>query len=354
MSEERRNKILYVCRDRNLVDPSTSTELNLIYAAYAEGNDVSILDPGDFYVKSGELYGITKRPNAEKINSLEAYAGYLEDEKYTLFETLPLKNFEIIFSRVAYRDNGPEEKQSFDTTLNYLSILKSLNPDITFMNEPDGVVKSGSKLYDTLMFGEYMPKTHITKDSSRLRKIIREANSEGIGLIGKPTDGMGGSSVMPLPKKNYGVFADLLIQHYENAIIQHSIKGIDRRLFLLDGKIIASYKKTPNEGDGRANVTAGATIEDYVIQKVDREIVSKIRNQILSDGLYFCGLDVMGPELDGNLDNTKILELNVRCPSGIAYLPPGLREEVASKIINSSEKRLEERLSGKNNKKENT
>ncbi len=341
MSEERKYKVLYVCRDRNLDDPSTSTELNLIYAAYAEGNDVSILDPHDFYVKSGELYGITKRPNAEKINSLETYAGYLENEKYTLFEASPLNNFDIVFSRVAYRDNGPEEKQSFDTTLNYLSILKTLNPNIAFMNDPDGIIKSGSKLYDTLTFNELMPETHITKDSNRLRKIIREANSEGIGLIGKPTDGMGGSSVMPLPKKNYGVFADLLIQHYENAIIQHSIEGIDRRLFLLDGEILAAYKKTPSEGDSRANVTSGATIENYALQKVDKDIVSSIKDRIARDGLHFCGLDVMGPEKGGNLENTKLLELNVRCPSGIAYLDPALREDSASKIIKSAESKYE-------------
>jgi glutathione synthase len=339
MSEEKKHKILHVVRDRNLKDPSSSTELNLIYAAYAEGNSVSILDPQGFYVKKNKLYGITKRPNAEKINSLETYAGYLENEKYTLFEPTPLDSFDIVFSRVAFRDNGPEEKRSFDTTLNYLSILKTLNPKIVFMNDPDGIIKSGSKLYDTLMFEELMPETHITKDPNRLRKIIREANAKGIGLIGKPTDGMGGSSVMPLPKKNYGIFADLLIQHYENAIIQHRVEGVDRRLFLLDGEILAAYKKIPAEGDSRANVTVGATIEDYKLQKVDRDIVSKIKDDINRDGLYFCGLDIMGPEENATLDNTKILELNVRCPSGIAYLDHGLRELASSKIIKSAEKK---------------
>ena len=76
-----------------------------------------------------------------------------------------------------------------------------------------------------------------------------------------------------------------------------------------------------------------AKIEDYKLQKVDRDIVSKIKDDINRDGLYFCGLDIMGPEENATLDNTKILELNVRCPSGIAYLDHGLRELSSSKII---------------------
>ena len=100
---EKRYKTLFVVRDRDLtaatsVTKKISTELNLIYAAYDRGHNVSVLSPEDFYVKSGEVWGITKRPNAEKVSSLESLSEYLCDSKHRLDEAKRLENFDIIYS----------------------------------------------------------------------------------------------------------------------------------------------------------------------------------------------------------------------------------------------------------------
>ena len=96
----------------------------------------------------------------------------------------------------------------------------------------------------------------------------------------------------------------------------------------------------------RANVHLGGNVEPYTLQEVDQQILENISEKINSDGLYFCGLDIMGPEEEGNLENTKLLELNVRCPGSIESLESlvkryrekeAVRESAARKIVEFAE-----------------
>tara|TARA_Y100000310_G_scaffold337122_1_gene423367 strand:- start:6261 stop:7316 length:1056 start_codon:yes stop_codon:yes gene_type:complete len=342
-------KTLIIARPRDVSDGEATTEINLAYAAHLRDHSVSMMYPEDFYIKDNKLSGITRRPNAERINSIESYAEYMSNENHTISQPVPLESFDTIFSRVVYK--SLEEKDSFNNMLTYLATLQTLHPNIAILNDPVGIMKAGPKIYDTLMFSENIPRTQVTKDPERLRKIMAKANMNKVKLVGKPTDGMGGASIMPIPGSSYATYAELLVRplgsdKYIPTIIQDIVEGVDRRIFLLNGNIIGGYKRVPAEEDFRANFSTGGTIEPYNIQDVDIEIAGNIKDKIVKDGLYFCGLDIIGPEENGTPENTKILELNVRCPAGIKNLETIVREEASSDIIKFSE-----RLSNRKSKK---
>ena len=340
MGKKKNYRTLIVARERDFVRDELGNELCLMYAAYSRGHKVSVMDPGNFYVKDGKLYGVTRRPNAESVSSIEAYMDYLKNASYTLFERPALEDFDIIFSRVAYKNES--EKKDFEDHLVYLAALQDVNPNVAIINNPVGVMKAGSKIYDTLVFGGAMPETHITRDSKRLTEVVKDAIKEGKGLYGKPTEAMGGAAVFKIPKQGYAAYAELLITRLTDTshptIVQQELLGADRRIFLLDGEILTAYKKIPAEGDTRANITAGASLGPYEIQDVDREIVSSISEVVKREGLYFCGLDLMGPEEGGTMEDTGILELNVRCPSGLQTLEAAVREKAVDEVIGFAEK----------------
>tara|TARA_Y100000310_G_scaffold345072_1_gene461603 strand:- start:2031 stop:3107 length:1077 start_codon:yes stop_codon:yes gene_type:complete len=342
-------KTLMITRDRDMFQGST--ELAIAYEATKRGHSVSFQKPENFYVNEGIAYGITRRPNAESINSFAAFGKYLGNEDFMTKENIPLDKFDIIFSRVAYKT--PDEKRDFDNMCIYLSTVQSINPEIAMVNEPLGMMMAGAKIYESLTLKEYMPETHITKDPKRLAKIMKEASRDKISLIGKPIDGMGGSRVMEVPPQGYrgfNAFAEALVNPLESSasipsIIQDKIDGVDRRILTIGDQIIGAYKRVPEEDELRANVHLGGIVEKYNLQEIDHILVEGIAPRIKESGLYFCGLDVMGPEKDGDMENTKILELNVRCPGSIESLESlvrykekeRVRVEAAGKIVEFAE-----------------
>ena len=358
MNTKTKYNTLILTRGRDLTPDST--ELALAYEATNRNHKVSFQKPENFYVKNGKLFGITRRPNAETIDSYEAFGQYIQNETFMKRENLPLEEFDIIFSRVAYRN--PDEKREFENMCIYLSSLESLNPKVTMVNSPLGMLMAGAKIYETLNLKTYMPETHITKDSKRLETLMKEAARDNQGIIGKPIDGMGGSGVIEIPPAGYRglrTLAEVLVEPLEStssipAIIQSKLEGVDRRILIMGEEILGAYKRVPAEEEIRANIHLGGTVQAYELQDIDRMIVSYVAEKIKKVGLYFCGLDIMGPEEDGTLENTRMLELNVRCPGSIRSLESlaesyhektEIRNAAASKIIRYAENLHENKLS---------
>jgi len=358
MNTKTKYNTLILTRGRDMTPDST--ELALAFEATNRNHKVSFQKPENFYVKDGKLFGITHRPNAESIDSYEAFGHYVENESFMKQENLPLEDFDIIFSRVAYRN--PDEKREFENMCIYLSSLQSLNPRVTMVNSPLGMVMAGAKIYETLNLKTYMPETHITKDSKRLEKLMKDAALEKQGIIGKPIDGMGGSGVIEIPPSGYRglrTLAEVLVEPLEStssipAIIQSKLEGVDRRILIMGEEILGAYKRVPVEEEIRANIHLGGTVQPYELQGIDREIVSNVAETIKQDGLYFCGLDIMGPEENGTIENTRMLELNVRCPGSIKSLESlaesyhekvEIRNAAANKIVRYAEDLHEDKLS---------
>ncbi|MBR9700727.1 hypothetical protein GOV11_02580 [Candidatus Woesearchaeota archaeon] len=342
-----RYKTLFIARDRDISKGNASNELIMAYAAHKRGHEVYLLEPEDFYVENNKLYGITRRPNALNIPDIAYYArclrdteGLLPQDKHFLKEEMSLEDFDIVVSRVVYRNH--EERFTFDNTLGYLSALQTLHPEVAIINDPNGILKAGSKVYDSLLFPSSTPRTHISSNLERITKLIEQEHTAGNRLVGKPLDGHGGENVMIIPETDFKQYAANLVSSQggfekKPAIFQQRITGSDRRIFLLNGDPVGAYIKEPAKGDVRANISQGGIPTPYELQDVDVEISNIIKDKLVKDGLYFCGLDIMGPKEGGTLDNTKILEVNVRCPSGIIYLDKKAQDKIMSDFMDLGE-----------------
>jgi glutathione synthase len=87
----------------------------------------------------------------------------------------------------------------------------------------------------------------------------------------------------------------------------------DVRLFLLDGQPLqsdgtyAAFRRVPGEGEARANMTAGATVEAAEVDDTMLRLAELVGSRLAEDGMFLAGLDIVGDQ---------ILEINVFSPGG--------------------------------------
>jgi glutathione synthase len=82
----------------------------------------------------------------------------------------------------------------------------------------------------------------------------------------------------------------------------------DKRILLLEGRLLTAYRKHPPRGDFRSNLSIGGTSSETSITGSERSLIRELRPYLLREGLHLAGLDVMGG---------KLLDLNVTCPAGM-------------------------------------
>lgn len=105
----------------------------------------------------------------------------------------------------------------------------------------------------------------------------------------------------------------------------------DRRLFMLDGELVAVLQRTPADDDHRGNVHVGGTTSATEINARDRLIAERLGPRLKSDGLFFVGLDVIAGLL---------IEVNVTSPTLIQELRrhggPDLAKAILDRALGSA------------------
>ena len=185
------------------------------------------------------------------------------------------------------------------------------------INSTTGQMVANSKLY-TLNFPDIIPETHVSRDPSRLRKVIDDF---GGTMVVKPLRRHGGEGVIKVSAEdpenlnsliNYYVQAYKAYPDREPIMVQEYLEEVketgDVRILLLNGEIIGAMRRTPHGTDFRANLHAGGTCHVHQVTSKERQICATIKDRLVADGLYFVGIDVIGE---------KLVEVNCVSPGGI-------------------------------------
>jgi glutathione synthase len=97
--------------------------------------------------------------------------------------------------------------------------------------------------------------------------------------------------------------------------------------------------RIPKEGDVRANIHAGAAFLRCDVTEKELKIIDILRPNLIEDGLYFVGIDVI---------DDKLIEINVISPGGIprinALTGQRLEEEVIDFVEAGARELVERRV----------
>lgn len=217
-------------------------------------------------------------------------------------DTIKVDDFDIVLMRL----EPPYNINYHNTTL----LLEQAKSKV--LNSPAGLRHANEKLV-ILNFPEIIPKTLVTKQSDRIIEFVMEYDRAVI----KPIHLFGGKNVLLLEKNDLELHEkiDSIIEKgSEYAIIQEYLKNVvngDKRILLLDGELLGSFKRVPRKGEFRANMALGGRVEKADVTEDDKLIIDTIRPYLKQNNLAFVGLDV----IDG-----KLIEMNVTCPTGLVAL----------------------------------
>ncbi len=302
-------RFVYVMDPISRVNPHKDTTFAFQRAAQARGHVALHCEPKDLYVLEGKAFAKCRQLTVSDDLPYFDFGDYAD---YRLGE----------IDAVFIRKDPPFDQAYLYATL----VLENARGETLIVNDPRGLRDANEKLY-AMHFPELTPRTLVTADRDRIFAFVKDVGGKGVI---KPLDGAGGSGVMMLRKddSNARSIVDTLTGEGSRiAMVQEFLplvtKG-DKRVLLLEGKILGAINRVPRKDDIRSNIHVGGSVEPTEVTARERQIVETIAPRLLRDGLFFVGLDVIGE---------RLTEVNVTSPTGIQELGHHLGRDVAADVI---------------------
>ena len=211
--------------------------------------------------------------------------------------------------------------------------LDHLPKRIAIINSPSGIRTVNEKVWVS-QFKNITPSTIISANKEDLMDFIAKHKN----VIAKPTNAFGGQSIFHIEKGNTNtkVILETLTERYYKAIVLQKYipeaENGDKRILLLNGKVLGCLLRMHEAGEHRNNFFAGGKPMPTQINARDKKIVAILKPHLQKLGLYFVGIDILGDYL---------IEVNVTSPTCLQEMNRLYKVNLEEKIIDFVEKLLE-------------
>ena len=283
------------------------TTTRLAMAAVNRGHDVWYMGAGDFAYDPDDALRAQACRAATGHTDLAEFLKALKAERFTVEE------LDALWLRSDPADDVPD--RFWAQTAGILFGDLADRRGVRVVNNPAGLSLAVNKLYLHHFPAEVRPATLITRHPEEVRAFVE---AHGGRAVIKPLQGSGGQGVF-IVSEDDDVNLEQMIESVTRdgyLIAQEQLPAAadgDVRLFLLDGEplqadgVYAAFRRVPQEGEARANMTAGASVEAAEIDDTMLRLAELVGPQLAEDGMFLAGLDIVGD---------RILEINVFSPGG--------------------------------------
>lgn len=332
-------KICFIMYPWTEVVPASDSTLRIVHEAALRGHTVAIATPNSLTMRGNLVYGFCDVLQAGSVS--DKTENFHRSSRFRS-ALLPMAGFDVIIMRA--------EPPLNLTTLNFLDSIKR---DTSIINDIDGLRVANNKLYaasfdqDTQKF---IPTTHVSKNKEYLYRMFKESPADKMVL--KPLDGFGGRGVIVLQKSALENVRSLLDFYTDGpggsnyVILQDYVEGAeegDVRVLMLGGQPIGAMRRIPASGDMRSNVHAGGEVCKHQLSKEERKLCATIGPQLVRDGLFFVGVDII---------RGRLIEVNVLSPGGIARINRLNRTRLQRQVLDYIERMVNTREWGAVRKRE--
>lgn len=271
----------------------------------------------------------------EVINHTQAYVVIESGDPKVYYGDHAIENVDAIIPRIGA-----------SVTFYGSSIIRQFEMQKVFTTTSSlALVRSRDKLRATQILSRHgigIPKTAFAKKPNNVEYLIKQVG--GTPLIVKLLEGTQGLGVVLAETKKaaksvieafYGLSANILVQEF---IAEAG--GADVRTIVIDGKVVAAFKRQGKEGEFRSNLHRGGSGE---LIKLTRQEKAAAVNAAKALGLAIAGVDMLqssrGP-----------LILEVNSSPGLEGVERATKVDVASKVIEYIEKGIQKPQSSKKDK----
>ena len=87
------------------------------------------------------------------------------------------------------------------------------------------------------------------------------------------------------------------------------IKEGDKRVFLINGKVMGAISRVPKKGSFLSNMSKGAKPINTQLTNIEKKISKLVAKNLRKENIFFAGIDFIDQKLNG--------DINVTSPTGL-------------------------------------
>ena len=185
-------------------------------------------------------------------------------------------------------------------------MLESVAGRVPVVNHPRGIRNTNEKIAFPA-FVKWMPPTLVSASPAELAEFLGRHKK----IVLKPLYDKGGTDVRRLdgPRKKMEQILARVTRGGRVVVAQKYIPaGPEKRVLILNGKILTAYEKRAKAGDFRANLGLGGTFHATKLTAAEQRLCHSLSVYLRQEGLRFAGLDIRAG---------KLIDFNVTSAAGL-------------------------------------
>ena len=285
------SKIIAIQGDHfSKINPDTDTTIFLAHEIQSKNYKI-------FYYEPENLSVINSKVIAE---GFFVKFNYRKKKFFKLFKKHKLNLVNCKF--ILIRQDPPFNLKYISTTY----ILETIKDKVKIINDPSSIRKISEKLY-AIKYLEYMPPTIFSQNINEIKKFFKKNKK----VILKPIHGFGGNDIHLLNKLSVKFIKKFIKQH-EYVICQKYLPKInkgDKRVFLINGKVMGAISRVPKKGSFLSNMSKGAKPINTQLTNIEKKISKLVAKNLRKENIFFAGIDFIDQKLNG--------DINVTSPTGL-------------------------------------
>ena len=267
--------------------------------------DTSIFLANEIQSKNYRIFYYDPK-NLSIINSKVIAEGFFIKFTYKqkkFFEILKKQKIDLTKCKfILIRQDPPFNLEYISTTY----ILDSIKTKVRVVNDPSSIRSISEKLYSA-KYQKFMPNTIFTQNINEIRNFFKKNKK----VILKPINSYSGNNIHLLKKFDVKFIKNFIKKH-DHIICQKYLPKIihgDKRVFLINGKIVGAISRVPKKGSFLSNMSKGAKPINTKMTTEEKKISKLVANDLRKENIFFAGIDFIDQKLNG--------DINVTSPTGL-------------------------------------
>ncbi len=223
--------------------------------------------------------------------------------KKKVFKIIKKENLELTKCKfILIRQDPPFNLEYISTTY----ILDNIKKDVKILNNPTSVRNVSEKLYSA-KYRKFMPNTIFTQNIKEIKNFFKKNHK----VILKPIHSFSGNDIHLLSKFDLK-FIKKFIKKHNHIVCQKYLSKInmgDKRVFIINGKVVGVISRIPKKGSFLSNMSKGAKAISSKLTKKEKKISNIIAKDLKKENIFFAGIDFIDQKLNG--------DINVTSPTGL-------------------------------------
>jgi glutathione synthase len=203
---------------------------------------------------------------------------------------------------ILIRQDPPFNLEYISTTY----ILDQIKHKVKIINDPTSIRNVSEKLYSA-KYQKFMPSTIFSQNLDEIKSFFKRNKK----VIVKPIHSYSGNDILLMNSFNLKTINNFIKKH-DHIMCQKFLPKIskgDKRVFIINGKVVGAISRVPKKGSFLSNMSKGAVPINIKLTKSELKISKLISKDLKKENIFFAGIDFIDQKLNG--------DINVTSPTGL-------------------------------------